>query len=151
MSILDDDQTGDHFNNGNKEEILVAQENTPINNLKDGTISNNLDIHMNLDEDIENTTFIRVTGRNKRFRTTIKGIHVPGDNLNKKINNLYAVLANKEGFLECRPFFDKTNKEIWIIATFDCKEAAEAITKIQLFDNNDFKLTLLKDRGDQEI
>ena len=151
MSTPNDDQTGDHFNNGDKDEFFNAQENIPINNSNNGAISNNHDIHMNLDEDIENTTFIKVTGRNKRFRTTIKGIHVPGDNLNKKIDNLYAVLANKEGFLECRPFFDRPNKEIWITATFDSKESAENITKIQLFDNNDFKLSLLKDRGDREI
>ena len=107
---------------------------------------------MLLDDEIANTTFIRVTGKKKRrFRTTIKCIHVPGNSLNGKINNIYTLLANKEGFLECRPYFDKVNKEAWITAIFDSQEAAVTATKMQLFEDNEFKLTLLKDRGDEEV
>ena len=112
-----DDQTKELFNNSKgtfydaKEVPIIEEENDAIYNENNG---------MHLDDDIAETTFIRVTNKKKkRFRTTIKCIHVPGNSLNSKINNIYTLLANKAGFLECRPYFNKTNKEAWIIAIFN--------------------------------
>ena len=145
-----DDQTGE-TSNFNKDNFEDTQNFPLIVVDEDDAISKN-DGAMNLDEEIADTTFIRVTNKRKRrFRTTIKCIHVPGDNINSKINNIYVLLANKNGFLECKPFFDRNNKEAWITAIFDNQEAAIAATEMQLFENNDFKLTLLKDRGDDDV
>ena len=155
MDLSEDDQTRGIYNNSNDEEFQDAYESAPLDKGKDGAFSNEND-GMQLDEfnedDIDATTFIKVTGKKKkRFRTTIKCIHIPGDSLNSKINNLYQVLANKKGFLECKRYFDRANKDAWITAIFDNQDAAVAATEMQLFNNNDFRLTLLKDRGDEEV
>lgn len=147
-----DDHTGGMYNDSNNENFHDA---LPFENEKDDAISKKHE-EMHIDEineeDTDATTFIRVIGnKKKRFRTTIKCIHVPGDSLNSKINNLYQVLANKDGFLECKRYFDRVKKEAWITAIFDSQQAALAATEIQLFEDNDFKLTLLKDRGDEEV
>jgi len=152
MANTTDDQTGVMYNKSdNEDEFVEAHESSPINSNGNKAFSNEYD-KMMLDENIAKTTFIEVVNRRKkRFRTTIKCIHVPGKNLNEKINNIYELLANKEGFLECKPFFDKSNKEAWITAIFDNQDAANASTEMNLFENNEFKLTLLKDRGDEEV
>lgn len=144
------DQTGVKFNNSANvnEDVHVS---SPIINNENGAISKENN-NMSLDEDVSDTTFITVTKKSKkRFRTTIKGIHVLGDSLNRKIDNMYEVLADKEGFLECRPYFDRINKEAWITAIFDSQEAADKATELELFENNEFHLTHLKDRGDREV
>ena len=110
MSHIMDDQTG-KTSNFNEDNPKNTQEFSPIVEGGDGAISEGNDT-MNLDKEIADTTFIRVTNKRKRrFHTTIKCIHVPGDNINSKINNIYVLLANKSGFLECKPFFDRNNKE----------------------------------------
>src|SRR5581483_408177 len=144
-----DNQTKELFNNSEgtfrvaKEVPIIEEENDAIYNKKE---------RMNLNKKIKKTYFFKVKKKKKkRFRITIKCIHVPGNSLNSKINNIYTLLASKAGFLECRPYFDKANKEAWITAIFDSQEAADAATKMQLFDDNEFKLTLLKDRGDIDV
>lgn len=109
--------------------------------------------HMLIDNDKEilDTTFITVTNKRKRFCTTINCKHVPGHNMNSKLDSIYSVLASQKGFLECKPYFDRKNQEAWITAVFDNQESAVKSTENELFDDNEFKLTLLKDRADDEV
>jgi hypothetical protein len=144
------DQTRGMFNDSDK--TFQEEQETPITNEGDGAISQQRYNGMHVDDEFEDTTFITVTGKRiKRFRTTIRCIHVPGDNLSQKLDAIYSRIANAEGFLECKPFFDKRKREAWITAIFNTQEAAENICKLTLFENNDFTFTLLQNRGDDEV
>ncbi len=70
------DQTRGMFNDSDK--TFQEEQETPITNEGDGAISQQRYNGMHVDDEFEDTTFITVTGKRiKRFRTTIRCIHVP--------------------------------------------------------------------------
>jgi len=129
-----------------------SNSSAPINDHQDDTTQELADpMQISADKEIMETEFITVTHKKKRFRTSINAIHVPGSSDYAKLNNLYAALANVDGFLDCTTYRNTAEREIWYTAVFDSKDTAIAATKLQLFDGNEFKLTLLKDRADEEV
>src|SRR5919205_2018371 len=94
------------------------------------------------------TTWIEVTRNTRRYKATIDCIHVPGSNLNAKIDSLSQVLGKNEGFLGCKPFF--TKGDIWLNAIFENEEQMSKACNNILFENNEFKLQPVKGRYDED-
>ena len=119
-----------------------------------GETSDNQQIQNDNDVTMENwdtskDNYITVTHNRKRFKATINAIHVPGNSFPAKENSLLSVIGSWPGFLDCKRFNDYSNKEVYFTAQFQTADNANAACDRQLFDGNDFKLALLKDRTDE--
>ena len=128
------------FDNNN--EPIVEQNNSSSSKTNDDMI---IDNKTGKEEEI----WIQVPGRIRKYKANILGINVPGQNDIQKLNNLTKVLINSDGFIECKK--NIFQRDLWLNAIFDDKQKMLDASEKTLFDGNDYKLTPLINRGDDEI
>lgn len=123
-------------------EPIIEQNNSSSSKTNDDMI---IDNKTGKEEEI----WIQVPGRIRRYKANILGINVPGQNDIQKLNNLTKVLVNSNGFIECKK--NIFQRDLWLNAIFDDKQNMLDACEKTLFDGNDYKLTPLINRGDEEI
>jgi hypothetical protein len=85
----------------------------------------------------------------RRYKATIAAANVPEDTFAKKINNINQKIGHLEDFMGCRIIY--VQNKAHVSATFRRKEAMATACEIKLFDDNDFTLIPIQNRGDPEI
>ena len=85
----------------------------------------------------------------RRYKATIAATNVAGDTFAKKINNVSQKINHVEDYMGCKIIYIQNKAHV--SATFGRKDAMEKACDIKLFEDNDFKLNPIQNRGDEEV
>ena len=98
-------------------------------------------------KDYEGPEWVNVT-RIRRYKASIAAENVEGDTYTKKVNNVNKKISHLDDFMGTRISYIQNKAHV--CATFGQKEAMLAACDIALFEDNDFQLKPINNRGDDE-
>ena len=99
------------------------------------------------DTENETTDWIEIS-RIRRYKAVIAAENVEGDTYTKKVNNVNKKISHLDDFMETRIVYIQNKAHV--CATYGQKEAMLAACDIALFEDNDFHLTPINNRGDKK-
>ena len=99
------------------------------------------------DTENETTDWIEIS-KIRRYKAIIAAENVEGDTYTKKVNNVNKKISHLDDFMGTRISYIQNKAHV--CATFGQKEAMLAACDIALFEDNDFQLKPINNRGDDE-
>jgi hypothetical protein len=99
------------------------------------------------DTENETTDWIEIS-RIRRYKAVIAAENVEGDTYTKKVNNVNKKISHLDDFMGTRIVYIQNKAHV--CATYGQKEAMLAACDIALFEDNDFHLKPINNRGDEE-
>lgn len=136
-----------------QQELLAQQEFTKLRrqeaiNRGDDYVENDQDTI--LDEEMaDNKNWISVARKVRRYKASINVKHVTGTTNNQKLRKVQEVIADLELFFGIK--LHNYNKEQYILAEFGDKATMEIACTRYIEEGNEFRLTSILNRGDDEI
>lgn len=85
----------------------------------------------------------------RRYKAVIAAENVEGDTFTKKINNVNKKINSIEDFMGSKIIY--IQNKAYVSTVFGKKESMEKACEVELFEDNDFKLAPIQNRGDEEM
>ena len=132
---LEAQQNQENNSQGNKEFV------NPNENTSD-------EINDELMKDYEGPEWVNVT-RIRRYKATIAAENVEGNTFAKKVTNVNKKISHIEDFMGSKVIYIQNKAQV--CAVYGKKDSMLAACEIKLFDDNDFQLFPIQNRGDEEV
>src|SRR6266480_4466959 len=125
---------------------MNTQDNEKIRNANDKTTDEEI-----IDEemgDYEGPEWVNVL-RIRRYKASIAAENIEGDTFAKKVTNVNKKISHVNDFIGSRLVYIQNKAHVCVV--YGKKESMEAACDIKLFDDNDFQLTPIQNRGDDKV
>src|SRR5215213_17898 len=106
------------------------------------------EINDELMKDYEGPEWVNVT-RIRRYKATIAAENVEGNTFAKKVTNVNKKISHIEDFMGSKVIYIQNKAQV--CAVYGKKDSMLAACEIKLFDDNDFQLFPIQNRGDEEV
>ena len=123
-----------------------TQDNEKNENANDKTTDDEI-----IDEemgDYEGPEWVNVS-KIRRYKASIAAENIEGDTFAKKLTNVNKKISHVNDFMGSRIVYIQNKAHICVV--YRKKESMEAACDIKLFNDNDFQLTPIQNRGDDEV
>src|SRR6266487_739044 len=125
-----------------------SQDNDEFGNTNDKTTDEEKEINDEEMKDYEGPEWVNIS-RIRRYKASIAAENVKGDTFTKKLTNVNKKISHVDDFMGSRIVYIQNKAHVCTV--YGKKVSMEKACDIKLFDDNDFQLTLIQNRGDDEV